>query len=453
MLTLPPPGLFSFMAEQIDLLVDARWVIPVEPCIALENHAVAVDRGRIVDVLPTHQALLRYSAAERRSLRNHALIPGLVNLHTHAAMALMRGMADDIPLMKWLTEHIWPVEKAHMGQEFVYDGTRLACAEMLKGGTTTFNDMYFFPDAAARAVLDSGMRAALGMVVFDFATPYAADCDDYLSKGLEVRDEFGGNSLLSFFFAPHAPYTVGDRSFSKIMTYAGELDLPVHLHVNETAEEVKESIAQHGTGPVSRLSRLGLLGPGLIAVHMVHAGSEDIELLASHGCHVAHCPTSNLKLASGIAPAREMIDAGINVGLGTDGAASNNRSDMFSEMRLAALLAKGRSGMADALPAALALQMATLNGARALGMEDRVGSLVPGKLADMVAVELSGSEISPVYNPVSHLVYCAGREHVSHVWVEGKTRVDEGKLVTLDEAALIGKAAFWKEKVAKRELT
>ena len=443
-------GPFAFMAERIDLLIDARWVIPVEPQVVLENHAVAVEGGRILAILPSLEARRLYEAKEIHVLRDHALIPGLVNLHTHAAMALMRGMADDVPLRKWLSDHIWPAEKRHLGREFVYDGTRLACMEMLKGGTTCFNDMYFFPEAAARAVIDSGMRAALGMVVLDFVTPYASDCDDYLRKGLEVRDEFRGNAEISFLFAPHAPYTVNDKSFSKISTYAGELDLPVHIHLNETTEEVKESFDRHGMSPVARLSKFGLLGPNLIAVHMVHPSAEEIDLLASHGCHVAHCPTSNLKLASGLAPVMEMIEAGINVGLGTDGAASNNRSDMFSEMRLAALLAKGVSGRADALPASLVLEMATLKGARALGLDHETGSLVPGKFADMVAVDMGGSEISPVYDPVSHLAYAAGREHVSHVWVGGKIRIEKGEMVSPDEAALVAKAAFWKEKLAKR---
>lgn len=437
------------MAEQVDLLIDARWVIPVEPSVVLENHAVAVDGGRIVAVLPGSDANRRYDAKHRYTLKNHALIPGLVNLHTHAAMSLMRGMADDVPLMQWLSDHIWPAEKLHLGREFVYDGTKLACAEMMKGGTTAFNDMYFFPGSAAKAVLDTGMRAAIGMVVLDFATPYAADCDDYINKGLEVRDEYGSNAMLSFFFAPHAPYTVSDKSFSKIMTYAGELDLPVHVHLNETNDEVKESVNQHGMGPVSRLARLGVLGPGLIAVHMVHAGKEEIDMLANHGCHVAHCPASNLKLASGFAPVIEMMDAGINVGLGTDGAASNNRSDMFAEMRLAALLAKGMSGRADALPARLALEMATLKGAKALGLGDEIGSLVPGKFADMVAVDMTGSEISPVYDPLSHLVYATGREHVSHVWIGGDIRISEGEFVSLDESALVAKAASWKDRISK----
>ena len=441
------------MPEQIDLLVEARWVIPVEPEGALESHSVAVHRGKILAVLPTVDAHRLYSPKKQYVLRNHALLPGFVNAHTHAAMSLMRGMADDLPLMEWLSGHVWPAEKLHVGSEFVYDGTKLACAEMLKGGTTTFNDMYFHPEAAARAVKEAGMRATIGMVVLDFSTPYASDCDDYLAKGLSARDEHGGDSRISFFFAPHAPYTVSDKSFSKVLTYAEELDLPIHVHLNETMHEVEESVEKHGMGPVKRLSRLGLLGPNLIAVHMVHADNDEIEMLAVQGCHVVHCPTSNLKLASGLAPVNELMDAGINVALGTDGAASNNRSDMLSELRLAALLAKGVSRKAEALPAMRALEMATLGGAAALGMRDEIGSLKPGKFADMVAVELSGAELSPVYDPVSHIVYCAGREHVSHVWVEGEIAVEEGRLCVLDEAALVAKAAWWKEKIAQGKAT
>ncbi len=436
------------MAMDIDLLVEARWVIPVQSSLVLENHAVAVRDGRIIELLPASESS-KYVAKRHVKLANHALIPGFVNLHTHAAMSLMRGMADDLPLMKWLSEHIWPTERMHAGHDFVRDGTLLACAEMLKGGTTTFNDMYFFPEAAAQAVDEAGMRAALGMVVLDFPTPYAGDADDYLNKGLAARDEHAGNPLLSFFFAPHAPYTVSDKSFGKILTYASEIDLPVHLHLAETADEVESSLKEHGMGPVQRMANLGLLGPDLIAVHMVKASNEDIEIMAGHGAHVAHCPTSNMKLASGFAPVSQMIEAGINVGIGTDGAASNNRSDMFSEMRMAALLAKGSSGRAEVLPAHQALEMATLNGAKALGMEKEIGSLEPGKYADMVAVEMAGCEISPIYDPVSHLVYCAGREHVDHVWVAGEARVEKGGFVSLDETAMIKRAAFWKERIAR----
>ncbi|SFW19207.1 TRZ/ATZ family hydrolase [Nitrosovibrio sp. Nv17] len=435
--------------EAVDTLLEARWVIPVEPPGAvLHDHALAIDGGRIRAVLPTAEACLRYAPRERVALDRHALIPGLVNLHTHAAMSLMRGMSDDLPLMEWLRGHVWPVEARHVDAGFVFDGTRLACAEMLRGGITCFNDMYFFPEAAVRGILASGLRAAVGMLAIDLPSAYASDPEDYLTKGLALRDDYRHHPLLSFCFAPHAPYTVGDRVFTRILTYAEQLGLPIHLHLHETAEEIAESLRTTGLRPMKRLHGLGLLSPGLIAVHMVHLEAEEIALAARQGCSVAHCPTSNLKLASGFAPVAALLEEGVNVGLGTDGAASNNRLDLFAEMRLAALLAKGRSGKASALPASQALQMATLNGARALGLDADIGSLVAGKAADIVAVDFSGLELAPCYDPISHLVYAAGREHVSHVWVNGKMLLDDGKLTALDERELLARAAFWRARLA-----
>jgi 5-methylthioadenosine/S-adenosylhomocysteine deaminase len=362
-------------------------------------------------------------------------------------MTLMRGMADDRALMDWLKNHVWPVEMRLTSPEFVEDGTLLACAEMLRGGVTCFNDMYFFPEATARAALRSGIRAALGMIVIEFGSPYATDAADYLSKGLAMRDRLKGEPLLSFCLAPHAPFTVSDASFRKIAVYSDELDLPVHVHLHETADEIREGLAAHGTRPIRRLQEAGLLGPNLIAVHAVHLTEEEIALLAAHGCHVAHCATSNLKLASGIAPVARLAQAGVNVGLGTDGAASNNRLDVLAEMRLAALLAKGGAGDATALPAHDVLAMATLHGARALGLEDLTGSLTRGKFADMTAINLAAPELAPCFDPVSHLVYAAGREHVSHVWVGGELLVENGRLTRLDTAELAAKAARWKERI------
>ena len=429
-------------------VIEPRWVIPVEPAsTVLEAHAVVIDGDRIVDVLPAPAAAAAYAGAARIPLPDHALIPGLINLHTHAAMTLMRGMADDLALMDWLQNHIWPVEAQQVSDEFVYDGTLLACAEMLRGGITCFNDMYFFPEATARAALQAGMRAALGIIAIEFRSAYASDAQDYLAKGMALRDTLREEPLLSFCLAPHAPFTVSDQTFAQVAIYAGELDIPVHIHIHETAQEVADSLAQHGVRPLSRLEKAGLLGPGLIAVHGVHLDEREIALLARHGCSVAHCPSSNLKLASGIAPIAGLLQAGVNVGLGTDGAASNNRLDLFSEMRLAALLAKGSSGDATTLPAHKALECATLNGARALGLQDRTGSIVPGKLADLTAVRLSDSALSPCYDPVSHLVYAAGREHVSDVWVAGERRVANGALTGLDETALRAKARQWQARI------
>lgn len=434
---------------KIDTLLEARWIIPVEPAgTVLQDHALAIDRGVIQAIVPTEEAQTRFEPAQRIVLHHHALIPGLVNLHTHAAMTLMRGLADDLPLMEWLNNHIWPAETRHVDTGFVFDGTRLACAEMLRAGVTCFNDMYFFPEASVQAVLTSGMRAAVGMITIDFPTAYASDADDYLAKGLALRDAYNPHPLLSFCFAPHAPFTVSDKVFAKILTYAEQLDLPIHIHLHETEDEVTGSLKMHGMRPIQRMHKLGLLGPNLIAVHMIHVTPDEVELMAQLGCSVAHCPSSNLKLASGFAPAVSMLSAGINVGLGTDGAASNNSLKMLEEMRLAALLAKGQSKRADVLPAWQALQMGTLNGARALGLDSVIGSLLPGKAADITAVDFSSLELAPCYDPISHLVYVAGREHVSHVWVNGKMLLKDGELTTLDEQELLLRAGFWREQMA-----
>ncbi len=435
--------------EAIDLLIEARWVIPVNPTgRVLEHHCVAVRDGRILDVLPAAQAQAAYNAAEHVALPRHALIPGMVNLHTHASMTLMRGFADDMTLMRWLQDRIWPAEAKYVSPQFVYDGTLLACAEMLRAGITCFNDMYFYPDEAGRAALDMGMRAALGLIVIDFPSAYAADADDYVDKGLAVRDGLGGHPLLSFCMAPHAPYTVSDKAFSRLITLAEELDLPVHMHVHETRDEIGQSIAQHGVRPLERLRRLGLVGPNLIAVHAIHLTPEEIALLVQNGSSVGHCPSSNLKLANGFAPVTRMLAEGVNVGLGTDGSASNNRLDLFQEMRQAALLAKAVSGDASALHAREALAMATLDGARALRLDQAIGSIERGKFADLTAVEFAAPEMLPCYDPISHLVYAAGRENVSHVWVAGHLVVEERELKNRPKNDLENLALLWQNRLS-----
>lgn len=434
--------------ETIDELIHARWIIPIEPAGAvLEHHSLAVKAGRIVALLPQAEAASRYAAAQVTELAHHVLLPGLINIHTHAAMTLMRGLADDLPLMEWLTQHIWPAEGKHVSPEFVYDGTLLAAAEMLRGGVTCCNDMYFYPEDAARAFTEAHMRAALGLIVIDFPTVYATDPADYLHKGLATRDGLRHHPLLSFCIAPHAPYTVSDGTFAQAVTLADELQLPIHLHVHETQHEVRESEAKYGLRPLARLHKLGVLGPNLIAVHSVHLNREEIAQYAELGINMAHCPSSNLKLASGFAPTPALLAAEVNVGLGTDGAASNNRLDLFTEMRTAALIAKASAEQADALDAMTALRMATLNGARALGLDKEIGSLLPGKAADLCAVDMSAPELNPCYHPASHLVYAAGREHVSDVWVAGKRVVRERSLTTLDTARLQAKAALWQTKL------
>jgi len=437
----------AIMKAPADLLLLPQWVIPVETEGALANHAVVVQDGCILDVLPADSAQTRYDATQTLALPDRALIPGLVNLHGHAAMSLFRGFADDLPLMAWLNERIWPAEKKHVSEAFVRDGTLLAAAEMLAGGITTCNDMYFFPQAAGEAFLQAGMRAILGMIVLERPSAYAPDADNYLARGLALRDKLKDEPLLAFAFAPHAPYTISDATFGRINILAEQLGLPVHIHLHETADEIRDSLKQYGARPLERLARLGLLGPNFIGVHAVHVNEAEIGLLAQYGCHVAHCPTSNLKLASGIAPTFELMRAGVNPGLGTDGAASNNRLDLFAEMRLAALLAKGVSGDATALSAAAALKMATLGAARALNLDDRIGSIVPGKRADLVAVDLQALPSQPVFDPVSHLVYVAGREDVTHAWVDGKLQLNERCLVNLEPDDLTARATYWRNKL------
>ena len=436
------------MPRNVDLRIDARWIIAVEPAGTLVDHALLVDAGRIVALAKSADADRDYAATSRVSLADHVLIPGLVNAHTHAAMSLLRGIADDVPLKPWLEAEIWPREGRLVAPDFVHDGTLLAAAEMLRGGVTCANDMYFFPDAAARAYEQAGMRAMIGVPILDFPTPYAADADGYLARGLAARDAFKHASRLAFSLAPHAPYTVSDATWSTIVMYARQLDLWIQTHVAETRAEVDDARAATHETPLARLDRLGATGPTFIAIHAVHVDTADIDRLATQGCHVVHCPGSNMKLASGIAPVASLLARGVNVALGTDGAASNNRLDIFGEMRLASLLAKVSTGDAAAVPASTALRMATLNGAAALGLDGEIGSLEIGKQADVAAVRIGGVETLPIYDPASHLVNVAGREHVTDVWVAGERIVDSGRLTTLDVGALESRANAWQQRIA-----
>ncbi len=438
-------------ALQIDTLIEPRWIVPVRPHgVVLEGLAIAVDAGLIRAVLPAGDAARSFSARNVVRLPEHAVTAGLVNAHTHASMALLRGVGDDLPLQRWLSERIWPLEQALIGENFVHDGARLAAAEMLRAGITTCSDMYFYPDIVARALTGVGMRAVVGIIAIEFPTPYATDAEDYLRKGLAARDALRDEPLISFTLAPHAPYTVSDATLSRIAMLAEELDLPVHMHVHETEDEIEQSITHHGARPLERLDRLGLLSERLIAVHAVHLLEAEIAQLGRVGASVAHCPVSNLKLASGIARVPAMLGAGVNVALGTDGAASNNRLDMLDEARLAALLAKTVARDASALPAATALACATINGARALGLESRIGSIEPGKDADLIAIELSAPEVVPVFDPVSHFLYAAGREHVTDVWVAGRHVVQTRQLIGIDPIALdhavVSPTAAWQNK-------
>ena len=439
---------------QVDLIIEARWLLPIIPHNSLlQNQALVIQAGAIVDICATLTVHERYQTNEVVQLKDHVLMPGLINLHTHAAMSLMRGLADDLPLMPWLEQHIWPAESQLVSPSFVRDGTLLACAEMLAGGITTFNDMYFYPQAAAEASIQAGVRANLGLLVLEFPTNYASNAESYIDKGTMVRDQLKHEPHISFSFAPHAPYTVSDKTFAQISTLSEQLNLSMHTHLHETQAEITHGQQAHGMRPLIRLESLGLLSSSSTFAHCVHLEGIEIKLLAEHGCSIAHCPSSNLKLASGIAPITECAKQGINIGLGTDGAASNNRVDLFAEMRLAALLAKGQSGDATTVSAHEALRMATINGAKALGLDNKIGSIEIGKLADLTAVKMSEINMQPCYDVASHLVYVAGREQVSHVWVSGDLKYHkpdggEGVYSNIEPQELSDIVNKWHDKVA-----
>lgn len=434
-------------AVKADLMVCPRWIIPVEPYgVVLEDHALIITNGQIVDLLPREAAIQRYTAESIETLPDHVLIPGLVNTHTHAGMTLMRGIADDQPLKTWLEDWIWPLETRWVSTDMVRDGTLLACAEMLLSGITTFNDMYFFPEAAAEAVDQAGIRASLGILAFEVPTAYGHGADDYLNRGLATRDALRDHPRLSFMLAPHAPYTVSDATFDKVATLAAQTGLGIHIHVHETQQEVDDSLRQYGERPLERLARLGILGPQTLAVHAVALNDSDIALMARHNVHMAHCPTANLKLGSGMAPSSQLHAAGINIALGTDGAAGNNRLDLLSEARLAGLLAKGMEQNPGLFPAHSLIYMATLGGARALGLQDQIGSLAIGKRADLCAIALDSTATLPVFDPASQIIHCAGREHVTHVWVDGQCVVKKKHLTEISHGEIYAKAKTWENR-------
>ena len=432
----------------VDTLLHPDWIVPVLPRgTVLKDHSLAITGGRISHILPRAEAA-GLNAVRDLPLPGQALLPGLVNTHGHAAMSLLRGYADDLPLMPWLEQHIWPAEGAHVSAEFVRDGTELAIAEMLLAGTTTFSDMYFFPDAAASAAIDAGIRCQIVFPILDFPTAWARDADEYISKGLRLRDELKHQGLVNIGFGPHAPYTVSPESLQKVATYAAELDLPIQIHLHETAGEVLAAVEEHGERPLDSLNAIGLLGPRTQCVHMTDLGDQDIALLAATGAHVVHCPQSNMKLASGACPVSKLLDRGVNVALGTDSAASNNDLNLFGEMQSAALLGKLTAADAATLPAADALYMATLGGARAMGLEQEIGSLETGKQADMIAVDLSGPECQPLYNPLSQLVYACNGSQVSHSWVAGVPLIDNRRLLRINLEDLQQRTAAWQEKIS-----
>lgn len=431
-----------------DLLLLPTWLVPVEPAgVVLKDHGVGIEGGRIVFIGPREEAL-KHTAIETRELPDMLLSPGLINAHGHAAMTLFRGMADDLPLMTWLQDHIWPAEGKWVDEDFVRDGTDLAIAEQLKGGVSCFSDMYFYPKTATERVHNSGIRAQIAIPILDFAVPGASSADEALRQAIELFGDLKYHPRIKIAFGPHAPYTVSDENLEKVRVIADELDATIQMHVHETAFEVQQSIEVYGERPVARLARLGLLGPRFQAVHMTQINDEDLSLLVENNTSVIHCPESNLKLASGFCPVERLWLAGINVAVGTDGAASNNDLDLLGETRTAALLAKAVANSATALDAHRALRMATLNGARALGLESEIGSIELGKSADLVAFDLSGLAQQPVYDPVSQLIYATSRDCVKHLWVAGKHLLNNGKLTRMDEQQLCATAKAWGERIS-----
>jgi 5-methylthioadenosine/S-adenosylhomocysteine deaminase len=447
-----PRAMTAITDQQADCLIFAQWIIPVtENGPVLTDHALAITGNKISAILPAAQAR-KLNAKKVLELPEHALMPGLINSHGHAAMSLFRGMADDLPLDIWLNDHIWPAEDKWVNEEFVRDGVNLAMAEMIRSGTTTFSDMYFFPNIAAKAATLAGMRTQLAFPVFEFPSAWGQNPDDYIHKGLQVHDDHKHNPLVTVAFGPHAPYTVGDEAMNRIATLAAELhggEINIQIHLHESAFEVAQSEKEFSMRPIARLAERGILGPRTQCVHLVSVNDEDIRTLADNNCHAIHCPESNMKLAAGFSPVQTMLDAGINVALGTDGAASNNTLNLFNEVRSAALLAKGLTGNAAALPDNVALEMATINGARAMGQDAELGSLEVGKLADLIAVDLSALEQQPVYNPISQLVYTHVGSAVSYSWINGRMVMDNRRLTTLNINEIRERTQYWRHQISK----
>ncbi|MBA4689706.1 TRZ/ATZ family hydrolase [Pseudomonas stutzeri] len=436
-------------SQPMDLILLPTWLVPVEPAgVVLHDHGVAVRGGRIARIAP-RQELLALQAKEVRLLPGMLLAPGLINCHGHAAMSLFRGLADDLPLMNWLEDHIWPAERKWVDRTFVRDGTALAIAEQIQGGITCFSDMYFYPDVVTDVVEATGVRAQITIPVLDFSIPGAVDVEESLRHGVPLIERLEGHARIRAAFGPHAPYTVGDKSLLQVAELAARHNACVQMHVHETAHEVESAVSVTGERPLARLGRLGVLGPHFQLVHMTQTDASDIALLEATGSHVVHCPESNLKLASGFCPVERLWQAGVNVAIGTDGAASNNDLDLLGETRTAALLAKAVAGSATALDAHRALRMATLNGARALGMGELTGSLEEGKAADMIAVDLTGLAQQPMYDPVSQLIYATGRDRVRHLWVAGEQLLENGRLLRQDEKMLVANARSWQERIGR----
>jgi 5-methylthioadenosine/S-adenosylhomocysteine deaminase len=436
--------------KNASIIISASWIFTSNSeGQLLSDYSIVIENDKIIDLVPQDKVFDEYEANDTYQLTDHILIPGLINTHTHAAMSLFKGFADDLPLQDWLNDYIWPAEKEFINSSFVKDGSILALSEMIKSGVTTFNDMYFFPDATAEAVKELGVRSNIGLVVLDFPTNYATDPEDYLLKGFEFRDKWRNEELITTSIAPHAPYSVSDEAFTLINTYSEELSINIHTHLHETQWEIEDSIEKYGITPVQRLNNLGIIGPSLMAVHCVHLNDQDMATLAKNKVSIVHNPSSNMKLGSGISDIAKMLKQNLNISLGTDSSASNNRIDIMEEMRLAALLIKGSTKSPESFSANEAIKMATINGAKALGLESIIGSIEKNKKADLVAIDLNSIENQPIYNPLTTLVYSSSRSDVSYVWIDGEIKLKDKKLVKIDEERIIQLAKKWQRKLKK----
>ncbi len=436
--------------QKVDSIISARWLAPLDnnSDVVYENYSLVIDHGKILDLLATEKAIQKYQATDHQRLAEHVLLPGFINCHTHAAMNLLRGVADDRRLVDWLNNYIWPIEKKYLSDTFVYDGALLAIAEMIKSGVTCFNDMYFFTGAVARAIEQTGIRATIGMHLIEFPTPYAQTIDEYFAKEIQAYEQYHHHPLINFSVAPHSVYTISDPTFMRCKQLAEDYDLPIHIHMQETIDEIEQSLRERKKRPLKHLYDLGLVSSRMLAVHMTQIVDEDIAILQETNANIVHCPESNMKLASGYCPVSKLMKAGVNIALGTDGAASNNDLNMMGEMRSAAFLAKHMTGDPTALPAHQALQMATYNGAKALNQLEHIGSLRIGKQADCIAIDLNRIATQPVYDPLAQVVYASSREQITDVWVAGRALLQEGKLTTIDEQQLIANAKQWQNKIA-----
>lgn len=434
--------------QSVDHIVHAQWIITCEEKNQILNqHALVIHEGIIQAILPSKDVKNHYQATVTHDYSSHAIIPGLINSHTHLGMSYLRGIADDLALMNWLNHYIWPAEKKFVSASFVYDGTSLGIAELIRSGTTCFNEMYFFMNDTARATEKAGIRGLIGMTVINFPTNWAKNFDEEIHKGIEFLETFKNHPLIGMTVAPHAIYTVPEEPLLRIKEIAEDYHLKINMHVNETADEIKQSLAKTGLTPLKRLERVGLISERLIAIHMTQVDEEDFEILKNGKPNIVHCPLSNMKLASGTCPVSKLQALGLNVALGTDSSASNNDLNMISEMRFAAMLAKHMDQDPESLSAEKILKMATINGAKALGIDHITGSLKQGKSADFAAINLDELESLPLYHPLSQIIYAVSRYQVEHVWVAGKQLMKNRELLTLDEKELKAKANEWGKKI------